>query len=73
MRCPSCKATVESSVIEAKLTDLWAKALVLKDAKDNRAVLITLDLVGIGRQFSQEVCQAVRPEGKVVDGPGFLW
>jgi len=31
------------------LTDLWAKALILEDADQQRAALITLDLVGIDR------------------------
>lgn len=42
---------------EGKLTDLWAKALVIEDAAGARAVLITLDLVGIDRQTSQAVCR----------------
>lgn len=41
---------------EGKLTDLWAKALVLEDAAGQRAVLITLDLVGIDRATSQSIC-----------------
>ena len=32
---------------EGKTTELWAKALVLEDAGGKRAVLVTLDLVGI--------------------------
>ncbi len=44
---------------EGKLTDLWAKALVLQDSHGHRAVLISLDLVGIGRDLSQAVCQAL--------------
>ena len=39
-------------VAEGKLHDLWAKALVLEDPAGKRAVLITLDLVGINREFS---------------------
>lgn len=42
-----------------KLDDLWAKALVLEDAADHRAVLVTLDLVGIDRQLSQDVCRRI--------------
>ena len=42
---------------EEKLTDLWAKALVLEDAAGHRACLITLDLVGIDRPLSQAICQ----------------
>jgi hypothetical protein len=37
---------------EGKLHDLWAKALVLEDATGGRAVLVTLDLVGIDRALS---------------------
>lgn len=40
---------------DGKLTDLWAKALVLKDANGKVAVLITMDLIGIGRDMSLEV------------------
>jgi hypothetical protein len=38
-----------------KLDDLWAKALVLEDADGKRAVLLTMDLVGVDRDLSQEV------------------
>jgi hypothetical protein len=41
---------------EGKLTDLWAKALVLEDAAGQRGVLVTLDLVGIDRATSQSIC-----------------
>lgn len=41
---------------EGKLTDLWAKALVLEDAERRRAVLVTLDLVGISRDLSESIC-----------------
>ncbi len=37
---------------EGKLHDLWAKTLVLEDATGGRAVLVTLDLVGIDRALS---------------------
>jgi hypothetical protein len=42
-----------------KLDDLWAKALVLEDADGRRAVLVTMDLVGIDRELSQEVCRRI--------------
>lgn len=42
------------------LTELWAKALVLEDEAGTRAVLITLDLVGIDRQTSQGICQKIQ-------------
>jgi hypothetical protein len=37
---------------EGKLTDLWAKALAIEDPRGERAVLVTLDLVGIDRETS---------------------
>lgn len=43
-------------VAEEKLTDLWAKALVLQDPQGQRAVLITLDLIGVDRPLSQSIC-----------------
>ncbi len=36
---------------------LWAKALVLEDAAGQRAVLVSLDLVGIDRELSKRVCE----------------
>lgn len=44
---------------DGKLHDLWAKALVLEDEAGAKAVLITLDLVGIDRQTSHEICKAI--------------
>lgn len=44
---------------EGKLHDLWAKALVIEDEAGTKAVLITLDLVGIDRQTSQEICNGI--------------
>jgi hypothetical protein len=41
---------------EGTLIDLWAKALVLEDPTGKRAVLVTMDLVGIPRDLSQAVC-----------------
>ncbi len=37
---------------EGKVHDLWAKALCLEDPKGKRAILITLDLVGVGRDLA---------------------
>lgn len=42
---------------EGKLTDLWAKALVLEDPAGRRGVLVTMDLVGIPRYLSVAVCR----------------
>ncbi len=44
---------------EGTLHDLWAKALILEDEAGTKAVLITLDLVGIDRQTSQEICKTL--------------
>ena len=43
-------------VAEGKSIDLMGKALVLEDPAGKRAVLITLDLVGIDRPLSQSIC-----------------
>ncbi|HEY5311735.1 MAG TPA: neutral/alkaline non-lysosomal ceramidase N-terminal domain-containing protein [Pirellulales bacterium] len=42
---------------EGKQQELWAKALVLQDAAGHRALLVTMDLVGIDRPTSQRVCE----------------
>jgi hypothetical protein len=40
--------------------DLWAKALALEDPNGRRALVITLDLCGIGRDLSNRVRDAVQ-------------
>jgi hypothetical protein len=45
---------------EGKLTDLWAKALALEDPAGRRALLVTMDLVGIDRGLSRAVCAELR-------------
>jgi len=50
---------------DEKLDDLWAKALVLEDAAGNRAALVTMDLVGIDRDLSQEVCRRIEEQYKL--------
>jgi neutral ceramidase len=42
---------------EGKLNDLYAKALILQDPAGNTSVLVTLDLVGIQRTLSVNVCE----------------
>ncbi|HQZ66450.1 MAG TPA: neutral/alkaline non-lysosomal ceramidase N-terminal domain-containing protein [Planctomycetaceae bacterium] len=42
---------------EGTIHDLWAKALVLQDPQGHKALLITLDLVGIDRATSQAICE----------------
>jgi len=44
---------------ESKLTDLWAKVLVLQD-ENHRVALITLDLVGIDREVSLDIRNQVQ-------------
>lgn len=44
---------------DGKLTDLWAKALVMEDAQGHQAVLITLDLIGIDRELSRRICHRI--------------
>src|SRR5437660_5391192 len=45
---------------EGKVHDLWAKALVLEDAQGQRCVLVTLDLIGIDRMLSDQICADLR-------------
>jgi neutral ceramidase len=47
---------------EGKLTDLWAKAILLQDEQGNRALAITLDLVGIDRGLSQAIRAGIEKE-----------
>ncbi len=42
---------------EGKLHDLWAKALALEDARGNRVLLITTDLIGFDRTLSLSICK----------------
>ncbi len=42
--------------------DLWAKVLVLQDAKGQRVVLITLDLIGIARDVSVPICEKIQKD-----------
>ena len=49
-------------VAEGKLTELWAKALVLRDPLGNRAVLVTLDLGGIDQTLTADVCKSLEKE-----------
>lgn len=43
-----------------KFNDLWAKALVLQDAKGQSSVLITLDLCGVDRLLADQISEAIR-------------
>jgi hypothetical protein len=41
---------------DGKLQDLWAKAVAFEDSAGHRAVLITMDLIGIDRPTSGRIC-----------------
>ena len=45
---------------EGKISDLWAKALVLESPDGRRVVLVTMDLVGIARDLSANVCAELK-------------
>ena len=45
---------------EGKIHDLWAKALALQDPDGRKAVLVTLDLCGIGADVSNAVRDAAK-------------
>ncbi|MDB5309007.1 MAG: Neutral/alkaline non-lysosomal ceramidase [Gemmataceae bacterium] len=45
---------------DEKETDLWAKAAVLQAADGHRLVLVTLDLVGVDRATSREICKRIQ-------------
>ncbi|MEZ6122553.1 MAG: neutral/alkaline non-lysosomal ceramidase N-terminal domain-containing protein [Planctomycetaceae bacterium] len=45
---------------QGTLHDLWAKALVLQDDSGRQLVLVTLDLVGIGRDLSTAICDSLQ-------------
>jgi hypothetical protein len=50
-----------------KRTELYAKALVLEDASGNRGVILTMDLVGISRDFSLALTKEIeeKPVGRL--------
>jgi hypothetical protein len=49
-------------VAEGTLHDLWAKVLVIEDPHGERLALVTMDLVGIDRQFGQETCRQIEQQ-----------
>ncbi len=48
-----------NKVAKGKLTDLWAKVLVLKDSTGSSIILVSLDLIGIDRPTSLAIRQGV--------------
>jgi hypothetical protein len=47
---------------EGTLIDLWAKAIALEDGAGERLVLVTLDLIGLDRDVSAQICRRVEQE-----------
>lgn len=47
---------------EGSIHPLWAKCILFEDAQGNRSLLLTLEVVGIGSSFSNEVRQAISKE-----------
>ncbi|MCA9043468.1 MAG: neutral/alkaline non-lysosomal ceramidase N-terminal domain-containing protein [Planctomycetaceae bacterium] len=47
---------------DGKLTELWAKACLLEDESGHRALLITLDLVGIDRKLGADIVEQLGAE-----------
>ncbi len=47
---------------EGAIHDLWAKALMLEDAQGNRSLLITMDLLGMPKNFSDELRKRIHKE-----------
>jgi hypothetical protein len=45
---------------QEKLTDLWVKALVLQDPDGRRAVLVSLDVIGLDRGLSASICESLQ-------------
>ena len=43
----------------AVLHDLWAKALVIEDNKKNRMIIVTMDIIGLSHELSEEIAQRV--------------
>ena len=47
---------------EGVIHDLWAKALMLEDAQGNRSLLITMDLLGMPKDFSDALRKRINSE-----------
>lgn len=46
-----------SKPADGKLNDLWVRALVLDDGRQHRAVIVSLDILGIGRNLAMSLCE----------------
>lgn len=47
---------------QGKIHDLWAKALALEDEEGHRAVLVTLDLLGLPKRISDDIRDQLKRE-----------
>lgn len=47
---------------EDTVSELWTKAFVLEDPGGHRVLMVTMDLIGIGRELSSTVCQRLQRE-----------
>ncbi len=45
---------------DGTLSELWAKAMVLDDGQRHRAVIVSLDVVGISRSQAQTLCEELK-------------
>src|SRR5688572_13817711 len=50
---------------QGKLHDLWVRALALEDADGKRVVLVTLDVCGIDRKFSNRIRDRIQQQHKL--------
>ena len=41
------------------LHDLWAKALVIEDEKNNRIIIVTMDIIGLSHELSDKIVKRV--------------
>lgn len=57
-----------NKIAEGKTHDLFAKALALEDAKGQRLVLVTTDLIGLPRTVSEAVYESVKDKTKLTRG-----
>ena len=51
---------------DGKVTELYSKALVLESANQTKAVVVTLDLVGIDRELASEIRQIIAMKYSIV-------
>ena len=49
----------------SKHDELWGKALAIEDATGHRAVLVTLDVVGVPRDLSEKICTQAEEKYKL--------